>query len=174
MPTTEQARSNLAKIRSKRPQSAKISVCLEPQLYVELDAARSGDDPEILLGIQRQIEEATETFELTSIGRKFYDELTLAHTPTEEQNAEVRAEAGVDAPYNIDTFAPALVAASLAATEHSPYREEDAWRALTEELIPEVTAWVDEWNVSEFLPVWTTAIAVNNATQTRLVGKASG
>lgn len=118
-----------------------------------------------------------------SIGRKRYDKLVLDHPPSEEQNKEHQAEHGSDAPYNVDTFAPALVAASciepqmtyedaLILFEGEFERDEKGELVLDENEEPiEITP---PWNAAEVTELFVAALQVNNGRRVVELGKASG
>jgi hypothetical protein len=57
------------------------------------------------------------TFTFQDIGRRAFDTLVLAHQPTPEQKKHVAEMGGGILEYNIDTFPPALMAASAADPE---------------------------------------------------------
>lgn len=98
-----------------------------------------------------------------SMGRKAYQELIEAHPPTEEQKEQYKEEHGVEAPYDAETFAPALVAAC--AYDSSG---ELVWT------VEEVTEIFDEWNSSEIVTLFQAAIQCNNARRVTDLGKVSG
>jgi hypothetical protein len=91
-------------------------------------------------------------------GRLAYEWLISQHPASEEDNAKHKEEHGVDAPYDADTFAPAIVAACADGD-------------LT------VEQWDDlfsEWSFSEVMNVFTTAMEVCNASQVGDLGKGFG
>lgn len=92
-----------------------------------------------------------------SIGRKAYDALLEEFPPTEEQIAEYRKEhADKDGnpakkgepPYNIELFAPALIAASCVEPKMT---------------VDQVNEIFDEWNSTEIAEIWTAAHEVNTS-----------
>jgi hypothetical protein len=133
------------------------------------------------------------TFKLVSIGRKRYDALVLQHPPTEGQNAENQTEFGTNAPYNVDTFPPAL----LEQVCIDPIMALWEWKALfdwnlltDEELTLAYDQWVPgqerelaiqilrerqpEWNTSELVELTTAAIEVCTHRRVVSLGKAYG
>lgn len=98
-----------------------------------------------------------------SMGRKAYQALIEAHPPTNEQREQYRSEHGVDAPYDQEKFAPALVAACA--------YDEDGDLVWTEEEAQQI---FDEWNSSEIVTLFQAAIACNSVRRVTDLGKASG
>lgn len=99
------------------------------------------------------------TLRFRSIGRRNYDALIGAHPATEQQKADAKATGAGEPPYDADTFAPALVAASCIEPVMTLDQVRELW---------------DEWNTAEVLDLWVAALEVN--TQRRVVdlGKDSG
>lgn len=176
MPTVEEHRRRLEAIKRKKPQEASITVCLEPALLRELEEAQfRGASATEKAEIQGRIDAATETITMRSIGRLRFDKLVREHPATDEQQKEHKEQFGEPAPYNVDTFSPALVASSMVAAVIDPLKcTDDEWDELYNETAPEVLTWADEWNAMEFVPLWTAAIAANTATNARALGKAFG
>ena len=94
-----------------------------------------------------------------ALGTKRYDEIVKTCPPTEEQKTEHRELTGADAPYDIETFAPALLSASCV----EPSMTEAQWREL-----------LDEWNAAEVVAVFSAAIEVNTQPRDPHLGKAYG
>lgn len=94
-----------------------------------------------------------------SIGRKRYDALLHEYPPTDKQNEEHLAQHGVKAPYDIDKFAPALIAASCIEPEMTPEQVEELF---------------DEWNQAEIFDLYTAALEVNTTRRVVDLGKAYG
>lgn len=92
-------------------------------------------------------------------GRRAYEWLTEHHPPTDEQNVESQKEHGVDAPYNADTFAPALISACCVEPQLTP---------------DQVAALIEEWSLTEVFTLFTTAMEVSNSNQVGSLGKGSG
>lgn len=142
------------------------------QATSNLERARLLGESDSLEALQELVDRAKEAVEDTSvrmvfqsIGRKAYDALLMAHPPTEEQVAEFQDEnrqkdgspGKGKPPYNIETFAPALIAASCVDPELTPEQVEELW---------------DEWNSTELAELWMAALAVN--TQRRVVHLGNG
>lgn len=101
----------------------------------------------------------TVTMRFRSIGRKAYDALLLAHPPTEADKAEAK-EAGTEPPpWDIGTFAPALVAASCVEPRMSEAEVHELW---------------DAWNAAESAQCWIAALYVNTQRRVAELGKGSG
>lgn len=90
------------------------------------------------------------TLRFRALPRDVYEALQAAHPPTKEQEANGEA-------YNVDTFAPALIA----ATSVDGMTEAEATELLT------------SWNQAEAGALFGTAVAVNTVTRVSL-GNASG
>jgi hypothetical protein len=167
------------RLKKKQPLERKVTIALVQESLDAYDAATNALERARLLGeedripdLETEVAEAKarlveDSIELKfrSIGRKNYDALLEAHPPTPEQIKEFQ-EANADKegnpgkgqpPYNVDTFAPALVAASLAEPE------------LSEEQVQEL---FDEWNATELAELWVAALEVN--TQRRVVSLGNG
>lgn len=111
-----------------------------------------------LKAAEEALEASTLRITLQSIGRKRYEELVSEHPPTEAQNKESEEATGQPAPYNTDTFPPALIAASAVDPEMTVEQATELW---------------DEWNTGELMELFFVAIEVN--TQRRVgLGKESG
>lgn len=112
--------------------------------FAALEAAK-----EALSAAEEGVRKASTTIVFRSIGRKAYEALVDSHPPTDEQNAlHVKENDGQPAPYNGDTFPPALISAS-AVSPLIPL--EDA-----------LQMW-DEWNSNELVDLFTSALIVNTA-----------
>jgi len=119
-----------------------------------------------LLAAQDQVEQATTAVEesvvwvvFRSPGRKAYDQLVGEHPPTKQQVEECK-EAGLQtAPYNGETFAPALISLCAADPPISP-----AQAAVLSE----------EWNTNELMDLFTAAMAVATQRRVDVLGKSYG
>lgn len=126
--------------------------------------------------LQEAVNASLVEIKLQSIGRKAYDALVKAHPATDEQNQEQRQEQikelmdkgktleqatalSTGAPYNVDTFAPALISACAIEPELTPEDVEELY---------------DAWNLNEYLQLWMAAVRVNNTSQVGHWGKAYG
>lgn len=105
---------------------------------------------------ERALNDATAVLRFRSIGRKRYDELVRAHPPKEDEKKEGEAENAW--PFDFETFAVALVAASCVEPK------------MTEE---EVATLFDEWNAAEATELWTAALMVNTGRRVVELGKGS-
>lgn len=150
------------RLRSKRPQRAEHSIVLDPGPVDELTAASDAlsrarlFDQDVEAAEQR-VEQAREaaadavvTLTLQALPRPEYEQLLLAHPPTRQQAEEKQT-------YNVDTFAPALVAACVVDPDTGE-------RPLSEQDVAELFA---EWNQGEVAGLWQRAVQV--CTQARNV-----
>lgn len=92
-------------------------------------------------------------------GRQAYEWLMAQFPPSEEDNAKHREAHGVDAPYDADAFAPAIVAACA--------REPELTATQVDELF-------SEWTYNEVMAVFTAAMEVCNASSIGSLGKGFG
>ena len=151
-------------LRKKQPLERSISVPLNDAAVLAFQEASEalgrvqmvkGDETEAQAAFdaaKTALEAETVELRFRSIGRKRYDELVRAHPPTEEQKAE-----SADAPYNVETFSAALIAASCIEP------------VMTE---AEVAELADEWNVAEYMQLWVAALEVNTQRRVVELGKA--
>lgn len=110
---------------------------------------------------EKALEPSVVWFEFRSIGRKAYDDLVKQHPPGEAENKEHLEQYKVPAPYNAESFAPALIAASLVEP------------ALTVEQVQEL--FEDEaWNGAEIIQLWQAAQEVNSTRRVVELGKGRG
>jgi hypothetical protein len=100
-----------------------------------------------------------DTITRTLKGRLAFEHLIEANPPTDEQNAESQKEHGVDAPYNGDTFAPALISACCEDPEMTP------------EECDEIMA---EWSLAEVMQIFTSCMDICNASLVGQMGKGYG
>lgn len=92
-------------------------------------------------------------------GRQAYERLLENHPPTAEQNEKAKEDHKADAPYNPDTFAPALIAACC----------EDP--AMTAE---EADDLISEWTLPEVMMIFSAAMEICSSSQVGSLGKGSG
>ena len=85
------------------------------------------------------------TFTFTDIGRKTFDELILAHSPTKAQKDHIAELGGGILEFNIDTFPPALLAAAASDPEMS---------------LEEATQIFDNWGSGDAEILFSTALLV--------------
>ncbi len=134
-------------LREKKPNTKTVDIVLDADLAgeirlkeQELAQIRMRKDRSLADGvgpIQRELDALYEnaadiavTFTFTDIGRKTFDELILAHSPTKAQKDHIAELGGGILEFNIDTFPPALIA--LAASDPEMSLEEateifDTW-----------------------------------------------
>lgn len=103
------------------------------------------------------VEEASVTLRFRSIGRKAYDALVEAHPISDETKAKAESDGQPVPPYEPDTFAPALVAASCVEPEMTLDQVLEIW---------------DAWNLAELLDLWAAALEVNTQRRVVSLGKA--
>lgn len=113
----------------------------------ELEEARKG------------VVDATVTMKFQSLGRKRYEALISEYPATEEQNEQSLKETEQEAPYNIETFPPALIQASCVEPE------------LTPEDVQEI---YDSWNTAELMVLFFAALEVNTQRRTADLGNVFG
>lgn len=159
-------------LKKKQPLERKITIALSQEALDAYDEASDAlerakllnektEDQEAALAVARAaLEEESVTLIFRSIGRKNYDALVEMYPPTPEQIEEFRDEnrdregnpGKGKPPYDIEKFAPALVAASCAEPE------------MTIEQVNEI---FEGWNSTEIAELWVAALEVN--TQRRVV-----
>jgi hypothetical protein len=88
-------------------------------------------------------------------GRLAYEWLIDHNPASEEENAKHKEEHGTDAPYDADTFCPALVAACA---------DNDLTAEQWDELF-------DEWNMNEVMSLFTACMEVCNSSSVGRLGK---
>lgn len=128
----------------------------------ELDAARA------------EVEKSTVVYRFQAIGQPAYEQLVADHPPTDEQMAKYRADVEVqaakpigerepvEAPFaNVETFAPALIAASLIDPEMT-----------LEQVTTEFAG--ESWNIAEVQSLYNEALLVNTTMRRVSAGKGSG
>lgn len=157
-------------LRAKQPLEKRVQVVLSQEALEAYEEAQQAlDRARLTKGdveaaqtrydtAKAKVTEQTVELRFRSIGRRRYEELVRAHPPTAEQEEEQKEAGGQAPPYNPDTFAPALIAASCVEPEMT---SEEAQQLL------------DEWTTGEALQLFATALEVS--TQRRVVdlGKAS-
>lgn len=162
---------------AKKPRTEVVPVVLDDDAalaYEEaaeaLRAAQSnGHSPEQLAVLESElgrlraaVDESTVRMVFRSIGAKAYDELVDRHPPTDEDHEEIQRILGsaARAPYNGETFAPALIAASLC----DPSLD-----------LADVQAIWEGWNREERTQLFNAALSVNSrARKVAELGKGSG
>lgn len=162
---------------AKKPRTEVVTIVLDDEVaaaYEEaashLEAARrNGHTPEQVTALEKElrklrasVDEATVRMVFRSIGAKAYDALVDAHPPTDEDHEEIRSVLGTTAraPYHGDSFAPALIGASLAEPVLSADEVQQIW---------------DTWNREERTQLFNAALSVNSrARKVSDLGKGSG
>jgi hypothetical protein len=162
----------IARLRSKRPAEQAVKVFLDDslvervrELELEHAAAVAREDEDEAAAVEATLEDArdelaAETIDLLfrSIGSEAYDALVLEHPATDRQNADHMKQYGIPAPYNSDTFPPAVIAASLAEMDGEPQEVTAA----------EVSTLFETWNGSEVVMLFEAALLVNTSRRTSL------
>lgn len=121
-------------------------------------------DPELMAARERYeaaeeaLNEATVEMVFEAIGRRDYENLLMEHPPSTEQEKQAK-EAGEKVDYNIDTFPPALVAATCIEPKFS---EEEAYELFEQSTGPECMVF------------FTAAMAVCGTTRVGDLGKGFG
>lgn len=112
-----------------------------------VDAAKAERDEakDRLAEARAALKNATVTLRFRALGRKRYDDLVRAHPPVDGVDDDGNVVKSRD-PYNYETFAPALVAASCVEP------------TMTAEEAGEL---FEEWNTAEVMELWVAALAVN-------------
>lgn len=126
-------------------EAARLANRLTPDVEAEREAARHA------------VRDASVTLRFRSIGRRGYDTLVEDHQVSDEGRQRAQDEGKPVPPYEVDTFAPALVAASCVEPLMSVEEVLELW---------------ETWNTAELMELWVAALEVN--TQRRVVdlGKA--
>ena len=150
----------LAKLKGKKPQTATYDVVLDPEPLQQLaDARRQLEHAEAfergvdearaaVAAAEEAAADASVTLLFQAIPRAAYEALILEHPPTDAQKADKES-------YNLDTFMPALLAATVVDPESGTPLFSPA----------EVGQVIADWNQAEVAHVWNTA--VNVCTQVR-------
>lgn len=153
----------------KKPQTKIVTILLDSDVldaYEKAQAHLSEATAETRAGLEAELAEAktalaesTVQLKFQSIGRKRYEDLVADHPATKEQNEQALKETQQEAPYNLDTFPPALIRASILEPE------------LTEEDIADI---YDNWNNAELMELFLAALEVNTQRRTVDLGNVFG
>lgn len=175
--STDTRPATFDRLKKKQPLERKVTIPLDQDALDAYDTAVSAleraktfneDTTEAEAQVaeaRANLQEHTVTMVFRAIGRKNYDALIELYPPTEEQIEEFRNEnldrhgnpsKGKPA-YDIDKFAPALVAASCVEPEMT---------------LDQVNELFDEWNATELAQLWVAALEVN--THRRVVSLGNG
>lgn len=172
----------LDRLRTKKGLVRKIPVYLDSDILQEYEDAQAEaedgaeDDrvKERLAAAQAALDSTTVTMVLrrpevvyedeygvtrTLRGRQAYEWLMENHPPTDAQNAESQEIHKVNAPYNADTFAPALISACCEDPVMTP---------------EEVDELISEWTLPEVMVVFSAAMEICNSSQVGPLGKGYG
>lgn len=175
----------LDRLRSKKGLVRRIPVYLDSEVLRDYEEAQADVDMaeeeeqrsaalERLASAQAALEAVTVTMVLrrpevvyedeygvsrTLRGRQAYEWLMQNHPPTDEQNLESQEAHKVNAPYNADTFAPALISACCEDPKMTP---------------EEVDELISEWTLPEVMVVFSAAMEICNTSQVGPLGKGSG
>lgn len=144
----EEAKSKLETARNRvgvRPDNLDFQVALEDAL-AEVDTLKS-----------RLREESIE-FVFKSIGRRKFDDLITAHPPTTEQRRKHKDDGAGELNWNVDTFPPALIFASLVEPTMEEQEVKELWDS-------------DEWSGAETMSLFLTAMEVNSNRKVVDLGK---
>ncbi len=145
----------LAKLKGKKPQTATYEVVLDPEpLAVLAEARRELDNAEAfdrdvdaaraaVKKAEKAAADASVTLHLQAIPRHEYEALLLDHPPTDKQKADKQT-------YNVDTFMPALIAATVVDPESRLPLLDRA----------DVETMLQDWNQAEVIGLWNQAVAV--------------
>lgn len=175
-------------LRKKRPLEKDVPVCLDPGLLAQADEAqlkwitaiqenKPQDEVDRLKAefdsVMEAIDDNTVVMKFRSPGRKKYEDLLLEHPPTEEQQEQYKAMYGPEAraPYDSDTFGPALVALCCAEPKMTVEQVAILFDGEYDDEGSEVSP---PWNGNEILTLFTTAMAVCNSSRVGEMGKDSG
>lgn len=111
---------------------------------------------------RRRVEETTMQLLVAGIGKHAKEELVNLHPPRDEDHQSARDSTGNEnarAEYNLDTYPPALIAASLVEPKLSA---------------DEVAQLLAGWTDGEYLTLWMAAIQVNADSSLVGLGKGRG
>lgn len=168
-PVTLRRPATLDRLRAKQRPQRVVEIHLDPDVLADVARLEALDKPtpaekRELTSAREQVEGSTVEMLLRAVGRKRYDDLLLAHPPTTQQEEEhAKRFADVEGfvsppPYDPDTFAPALIAATCVEPKLSE---------------SEVAELLDEWTSGEVVKLWTAALEVNTQSQLVSLGKGS-
>lgn len=156
-------------LKKKKPITKQIAVVLEdvtePQFPRPSEKPPGGPtaawEAQVMAWEEYDKQKAKVTVWMTfrSIGRRAYDELVDEHPPSKKQIEEAKEQNQEKPAFNIETFAPALIAASCI----EPQMSEDEAREL-----------FDEWGAAEIAEPWLAALEVNTSRRTVNLGEGFG
>lgn len=158
-------------LKKKQPMERVVRVVLSDETAraheeatAALETARLTGSPtaeheESVAKARAALDAETVVLRFRSIGRKAYDALLREHPASDEQKAEAEKDATQEPPYNVDSFAPALVAASCVDPSLTVAQVSELW---------------DDWNAAELAQLWVAALEVNTQNRVVELGKASG
>lgn len=160
------------KARHKAPMRVKVPVVVDPDVLealaeAELVLAQADDDAkpaaeQAVEAARVAVEEATDLYVFEAIGRAAFDDLVREHPATDEDHARVQEDTGdpnAKAPWAVDTFAPALIKACCLSPDLDDV---------------DVKAIATEWNETEYLELFTAALAANRTRRAASLGKGLG
>lgn len=129
----------------------------DAQRKLDLQAAKDAFE-----ALRMELEETDAVVKVTfrGIGRKTYDDLIQDHPPTLEQLAKAKKDGHSDLAFNLDTFPPAIVAASMVEPTLTLEQVQEIWDS-------------DEWNQVELGELFNSAMQVNGTRRTVDLGKDS-
>lgn len=145
--------ATLDDLYARQPRQEEVPVHLDEAAFRAYEeAARAvttdpGDDAKAAFDKAKAEMEATTVWvTFRELPRPEYDALLTNHQPTTEQDKDHRERFGVPAPYNMESFPPALIAACALEPQ------------MTEEQAVELYA---RWPFAELRRLWETALLVN-------------
>ena len=127
----------------------------DPDLALALRAAEAK-----LAAVRKELQESDAVVRITfrGIGRRAYDDLIAEHPPTLEQLAKAKKEGHQDLGFNVETFPPAIVAASMVEPDLTYEQVLELWNS-------------DDWNQVELGNLFSLAMQVNGTRKTVDLGK---
>lgn len=150
----------------KRQNTAAVSLCLDPSL---LDAVRDAEAAvnagvrgakTRLVDAEKARDDATETFRFRALPMAEYRALIEEHPPSDDALAEAERTKTAPPDFDLSTFAPALVAASMIEPD------------LTGDEITEMWA-SPEWAYGDLMVLFATANALCGSSNVVALGKGS-
>jgi len=106
------------------------------------------------------LREASQRFVFQSISRRQYQDLVDEHPPTKDQVAEGE-ESGNPPDFDVEGFAPALIAACVVDPPMTPDEANELWNS-------------PEWSTAESMLLFITANGANSQSRVVDLGKGSG
>lgn len=157
--------------KRKKPQTEEVPVCMDPKVAEEYARAKErtkiarsayAKAPESLKEIKNEeletsllaeakvkdrFDDEIVVFKFRAIGREPLDELISEHPPTDEHLAQAKKE-NVEIQFNVDSFPPALIAASCTSPKLTEAQAQEIWDS-------------EDWNSAELQRLYAAAMMVN-------------